>query len=235
MSKKTVIAQNTQLDNDSWETYDWDNGSQSWRVIFQKLNSQKQLYYKEVTFDNDRKVIQEWTPSFQAPSHTWHYTEKDKSGQVVWEWVEDANGNRSYIVGDATGSIDDPKTPEHPDPWDEATVAASGPSLRSEAPHPRPEFQSTLKSEKFIASPSKDTFALREKFGSDTISRLHSDGKGADGIEFRKSIFPEFRAVMNAPIQKGDDVISFAESFGSVALKKLVLANLNADDFRFVA
>ncbi|MGO4574125.1 calcium-binding protein [Microvirga sp. 2TAF3] len=236
-TKHERLAINYQMDDDTWVTYDYDVADADWEEIKQYLSADKtKRTRKEVTYDDNHQVIQTWSTYYGAKTGTWHYTEKNASGVTVWEWDEDmATKERTYRVGDASGKVDDPTAPDNLDP--DAGMPGLLPedgivTLRAAS---RPSIRSTAKNEALVASSENDVFTFRGKFGHDTISKFRAGAGKGDVIEFKTSIFADLKAVMASATQKGSDVVITADGYGGLTLKKVALASLHADDFRFVA
>lgn len=79
-----------------------------------------------------------------------------------------------------------------------------------------------------------DTFVYGPAFGHDTITDFRAGLGIEDVIEFDRSIFADFAAVLAASQQVGSDVLITHNSANTILLKNLSLANLNANDFSFI-
>jgi Ca2+-binding RTX toxin-like protein len=88
-------------------------------------------------------------------------------------------------------------------------------------------------SDTLTGNSGNDAFIFRPSFGADTITSF-DDGTDQDVIEFSSSIFANFAAVQAGSAQVGADVVITASPTDTITLKNYNLANLGADDFRFV-
>jgi Ca2+-binding RTX toxin-like protein len=79
-----------------------------------------------------------------------------------------------------------------------------------------------------------DVFVFRPGFGNDVITTFDDSPTANDIIDISSSIFANFAAVQAASAQVGADVVITASPTDTITLKNYTLANLGADDFRFV-
>jgi Ca2+-binding RTX toxin-like protein len=79
-----------------------------------------------------------------------------------------------------------------------------------------------------------DVFVFRPGFGLDVITTFEDTPTVNDIIEVSSSIFANFAAAQAATAQVGADVVITASPTDTITLKNYTLANLGADDFRFV-
>ena len=80
-----------------------------------------------------------------------------------------------------------------------------------------------------------DLFVFTPGFGHDIINDFQAGVGTEDVIEFNQALFADYAAVLAAAVEvSGDTVITFDAS-NSLVLKNVLLANLHADDFQFVA
>ncbi|WP_262032443.1 hypothetical protein [Microvirga sp. Mcv34] len=93
---------------------------------------------------------------------------------------------------------------------------------------------STSLSETFEASEKQDGFLFGQQFGHDTLIGFDPAGT-SDCIIFSRTAFADFASVMSAARQKDSDVLIEVNDENSLVLKNVMLASLQADDFRFSA
>jgi Ca2+-binding RTX toxin-like protein len=93
---------------------------------------------------------------------------------------------------------------------------------------------SSTDSEVIAGTSKRDAFLFLQYFGHDTVTGFKTTGN-ADVIIFSKSVFTDFTSVMASAAQVGEDVLIEADDEHSLVLKNVALANLQADDFRFMA
>ncbi|KOF18491.1 hypothetical protein AC244_14110 [Ensifer adhaerens] len=80
-----------------------------------------------------------------------------------------------------------------------------------------------------------DTFVFKPGFGKDTITDFTAGAASDDVIEFGNTVFANFEAVLAAASQVGVDTLITHDANNTITLKNIAMANLHADDFRFVA
>ncbi len=86
----------------------------------------------------------------------------------------------------------------------------------------------------FEATNKDDAFLFERYFGHATVTGFDPKS-GKDIIVFNKSVFADFASIMASAKQSGADVRIDANSENSLVLKNVMLASLQADDFRFSA
>ncbi len=80
-----------------------------------------------------------------------------------------------------------------------------------------------------------DTFVFKAGFGHDTIADF-TPGAGTDDVlQVDNTLFADFEAVLAAAAQVGSDTVIAFDAANTITLKNVGLANLHADDVRFVA
>ena len=80
-----------------------------------------------------------------------------------------------------------------------------------------------------------DTFVFNGKtFGNDVITDFRSQGSSHDTIQFSKTAFSSFAAVLAHAAQVGTDVVITYDAADHVTLKNVSLGNLTQHDFHFV-
>ncbi len=79
-----------------------------------------------------------------------------------------------------------------------------------------------------------DTFVFAPGFGRDVISDFATSGGSADLLEFSIDVFADFATAMAAATQVGADVVFTIDADTTLTLDHTKLAQLGADDFRFV-
>ena len=79
-----------------------------------------------------------------------------------------------------------------------------------------------------------DTFVFDTGFGNDTITDFTAGSGVGDVLEFHNNLFANLAAVQSASTQVGADVQITIDAATSILLKNVTLANLVADDFRFL-
>ncbi|AUX78428.1 calcium-binding protein [Sinorhizobium fredii] len=80
-----------------------------------------------------------------------------------------------------------------------------------------------------------DAFVFKPGFGKDTITDFQAGAATDDVLQFDGSLFVDFEAVLAAASQVGSDTVITFDVANAITLKNVTLANLNADDVRFVA
>jgi Ca2+-binding RTX toxin-like protein len=80
-----------------------------------------------------------------------------------------------------------------------------------------------------------DAFVFKPGFGLDTIADFTAGTGTDDVLEFDNTLFADFEAVLAAASQVGSDTVIAFDVANMVTLKNVTLANLHADDVRFVA
>ncbi|MCA1492218.1 hypothetical protein I6F11_14935 [Ensifer sp. NBAIM29] len=80
-----------------------------------------------------------------------------------------------------------------------------------------------------------DVFVFKPNFGLDTITDFKAGSGAGDVLEFANTLFTDFEAVLAAASQVGSDTVIAFDAANTVTLKNVTLANLHADDVRFVA
>ncbi len=78
----------------------------------------------------------------------------------------------------------------------------------------------------------EDTFVFEPNFDVDTINDFDADD---DIIQFSTSVFATYQDVQAAMAEVGDDVVITLDADNTITLKDTRIADLAADDFRFVA
>ena len=80
-----------------------------------------------------------------------------------------------------------------------------------------------------------DTFVFNGKtFGNDVITDFRSQGSSHDTIQFSKTAFSSFAAVLAHAAQVGTDVVITYDAADHVTLKNVSLSNLTQHDFHFI-
>jgi len=80
-----------------------------------------------------------------------------------------------------------------------------------------------------------DTFVFSGmNFGNDVITDFRAQGRSHDTIQFSKSAFSSFAAVLADAAQVGTDVVISHDAGNSVTLKDVSLSQLTKSDFHFV-
>ncbi|WFU51539.1 calcium-binding protein [Sinorhizobium terangae] len=80
-----------------------------------------------------------------------------------------------------------------------------------------------------------DAFVFRPGFGLDTITDFKAGSGAGDVLEFQNTLFANFESVLAAAAQAGSDTVITFDAANTITLKNVTLANLHADDVRFVA
>jgi hypothetical protein len=93
---------------------------------------------------------------------------------------------------------------------------------------------SSTDSETLEATSKRDAFLFERYFGHDTVTGFQAQGN-RDVIIFSKTVFADFASVMSAAKQRETDVLIEVNNENSLVLKNVMLASLQADDFRFSA
>jgi Ca2+-binding RTX toxin-like protein len=79
-----------------------------------------------------------------------------------------------------------------------------------------------------------DTFTFGPGFGKDVVMDFQAGAGTPDLIGFDQALFANMAAIMANANQVGSDTVISFDAQNSITLKNVVLANLHADDFRFV-
>jgi len=79
-----------------------------------------------------------------------------------------------------------------------------------------------------------DVFVFGPNFGHDVIAEFQSATSAQDVVQFDKTVFADFNAVQSHMAQDGSSVVITLDADNSIEIQNTVLANLAADDFRFV-
>lgn len=79
-----------------------------------------------------------------------------------------------------------------------------------------------------------DTFVFRSNFGRDTIVGFAATGAAHDFVQFDKSVFADFSAVVAASAQVGTAVVITLDGSNDITLQSMTLAKLTAADFLFI-
>jgi Ca2+-binding RTX toxin-like protein len=80
-----------------------------------------------------------------------------------------------------------------------------------------------------------DVFRFAAGFGHDRVADFVATGDQHDVIEFASDVFADFDEVSAASQQVGDDVVITAAGGDDIVLRKVLLGDLDAADFAFVA
>lgn len=81
---------------------------------------------------------------------------------------------------------------------------------------------------------NNDVFVFGVAFGKDTITDFVVGSGTDDVIEFDDEVFTDLTAVLAAASQVGADTLISYDANNTITLKNVTMANLHADDFRFV-
>ncbi|MBD9490470.1 calcium-binding protein [Ensifer sp. ENS11] len=82
---------------------------------------------------------------------------------------------------------------------------------------------------------ASDTFVFKPGFGKDTITDFVTGAASDDVLSFDNAVFSTFEAVLTAASQVGADTLISYDANNTITLKNVTIANLHADDVRFVA
>jgi Ca2+-binding RTX toxin-like protein len=80
-----------------------------------------------------------------------------------------------------------------------------------------------------------DAFVFRPGFGMDAVADFTAGAGTDDVLEFANTLFSDFEAVLAEASQVGSDTVIAFDAANALTLKNVTLANLHADDVRFVA
>jgi hypothetical protein len=80
-----------------------------------------------------------------------------------------------------------------------------------------------------------DAFVFGKRFGHDVVVNFQAGAGAGDVLQLNRVVFKDWSSILQSAKQSGNDVIITAEKDNSLILKNLMLSNLSADDFRFVA
>ena len=111
-------ARNYKWDDDTWRYYDYDHNGKDWTRIKEYVLADKTtVSQKEVLYDDGHFVIQRWDVDGSKPWRRYYVRKEDENAvNNSWEWYIDDNGQTHYVVGDASGAVEDPTAPPNPDP-----------------------------------------------------------------------------------------------------------------------
>lgn len=79
-----------------------------------------------------------------------------------------------------------------------------------------------------------DTFVFGPNFEHDVITEFQTVTSAQDIVQFSTTVFSDFNAVQSHMTQEGNSVVVTLDANNSIEIQNTVLANLAADDFRFV-
>jgi hypothetical protein len=86
----------------------------------------------------------------------------------------------------------------------------------------------------FRGNGGHDTFVFAPNFGNDVITDFGAGRRSSDVVQFSKSVFDDFAAVMAHASQHGQDVVIAAQEGNAMKLKNTSLSSLDKSDFHFV-
>jgi VCBS repeat-containing protein len=86
----------------------------------------------------------------------------------------------------------------------------------------------------FRGNGGHDTFTFAANFGHDVIADFGAGRRGADVVEFSRSVFDNFADVLAHATQHGQDVVIDAGGGSTLTLQNTSLSSLDRSDFHFV-
>ncbi|WP_172402057.1 calcium-binding protein [Ensifer aridi] len=92
-----------------------------------------------------------------------------------------------------------------------------------------------LGNDTIITGAGNDVIVFKPNFGMDTITDFKAGAGTDDVLEFDSTLFADFESVLAAASQVGSDTVIAFDAANTVTLKNVTLANLHADDVRFLA
>ena len=93
----------------------------------------------------------------------------------------------------------------------------------------------TDRDDRITGTAADDEFVFETNAGHDVLTGFKGGAGRGDVMVFRTSAFANLSDLLGHATQQGADVILTVDQHTSLLIKSMMLANLNADDFRFVA
>jgi hypothetical protein len=92
---------------------------------------------------------------------------------------------------------------------------------------------STSGDDLFRGNGGHDTFVFAANFGHDTIVDFGAGRRSSDVVQFSRSVFDDFAAVLSHATQHGQDVVIDAGGGNTLTLRNTSLSSLDRSDFHF--